>query len=89
MTVIINEPPESFLAKIDRLERIPTGSYIGYMSMKAPEYKYYIQVGRQIVMALNLSTGNISEHCREGNGTAIYDLKYASIKQIEFNLKHY
>ena len=89
MTVIINSPPESFLTGLNRLEQIPTGSYICYMNMKKPEYQYYIQVGRQLVMALNLQTGNISEHTREGNGTAIYDLKYATIKQIEINTREH
>ena len=85
MIVIINSPPESFLSSLNRLEQIPTGSYICYMGMKKPEYKYYIQVGRQLVMSLNLQTGNIAQHTREGNGTGIYDLKYATIKQIEIN----
>lgn len=88
MIVIINDPPESYLNKIERLDKIPTGSYICYMNMKKPEYQYYIQVHRNLVMAINLKTGNISEHTREGNGTGIYDLKIATIKQIEFNI-HY
>ena len=89
MTFSINDPPDSFLNQFKTLGTIPNGSYFCYMGMKKPEYMYYIQVSRDIVLSINLKTGNMAEHTPQGNGTAIYDLKYASIKHIEINVNYH